>query len=207
MKRFSQWMTALSLTLAFTGAQATVITHSDPGEMHTDIAGATEIDFGNGCGYASCSGDFQIVTGDLSGRYAAPAGTESDNPYLSVPNPVSSGTAVLELGETANYFGLYWGSIDSYNTISFFLAGVLVDTFTGNDVSVAADGNQLASATNRFINFFFGDLRFDEVQLGSDGYAFESDNHAYATVSEPGTLALLGIALAGLVMARRRKQH
>lgn len=205
MSRFSQLMTALSLALAFTGANATVITQSGAGDMHTDVAGANEIDFSDGCGYASCDGDFQIVTGDLSGRYAAPAGTEGDNPYLTVPNPDRSGTAILTLGETANYFGLYWGSIDSYNTISFFLAGVLVDSFTGSDIAPPADGNQLASATNRFINFFFGDLRFDEVQLESDNYAFESDNHAYATVSEPGTLALLGIALTGLVMARRRK--
>lgn len=200
-------MTALLSATLIGSASATTVTMSEAGVMHTDVSGATEIDFSNGCGYASCTGDFAIVTGSQSGRYAAPAGIGTDNPYLSVPNPQRSGTAALKLGTTANYFGLYWGSVDSYNSISFYLLGALVDTFGGSQIAPPADGNQLAAATNRFINFFFGHLLFDEVRLDSDNYAFESDNHAYARVSEPGTLALMGLAVAGLLIARRRRKE
>jgi hypothetical protein len=47
---------------------------------------------------------------------------------------------------------------------------------------------------------------FDAVKLDSQGRAFETDNHAFATVPEPGTLALLALGLTGLLVARRRKQ-
>ena len=114
------------------------------------------------------------------------------------------------LSTTANYFGLYWGSIDTYNTLSFLLDGVLVDAFTGTEIAAyipgTANGNQSADSSNRYFNFFFGSQSFDEVQLDSQGFAFETDNHAFATVPEPGTLALMALGITGLVLARRRKQ-
>ena len=178
-------------------------------------AGVTTINFNNGsCGYVSCSGNYAIRSGS-GGGYAAPAtGSGSDGTkYLSVPDtiPGESLSAQFSLGTTANYFGLLWGSIDSYNTIDFLLGGTLVDSFTGSDVTApnAANGNQSAPSTNTYVNFL--DLpTFDTVRMTSTSYAFESDNHAFGTmgpndVPEPGNLALFALAALGLFAGFRRR--
>ncbi|MDI9246319.1 PEP-CTERM sorting domain-containing protein [Marinobacter sp. CHS3-4] len=204
-------LSASALALFFTtSAQAVLVTVEDGGQTTTTVTGASVETFNDGnCGtYVSCTGNFQIVSGSESGKYAQPADTGTK--YLSVPREGSSGTASLMLGTTANYFGLYWGSIDTYNTLTFLLNDQVVDAFTGTEIATyipgAADGNQTSYSSNRYFNFFFGSQTFDEVQLTSDGYAFETDNHAFATVSEPGTLALMALGVIGLLMARSRKQ-
>jgi hypothetical protein len=148
--------------------------------------------------------DYAIVSGSVGGLYAEPFGTVP--PYLTVPLESSNGSATFDLGFAANYFGLYWGSIDSYNSISFYLGGALVSSFTGSDVVMPADGNQTSTDTNRYVSFHFGAMSFDQVVLASNGYAFESDNHAFAKVPEPSILALLGLGLIGLGFARRRQR-
>jgi hypothetical protein len=192
-----------------TSAMATpVISLSAAGELNTSVAGATTVTFdaGNCAGYASCSGDYILTSGNASGLYAAPAGDTTG--YVSVPNPsVTSQTATFSLSGTADYFGLFWGSIDSYNSIAFFLNNVLVASFTGTDiVGSSANGNQISYASNRYINFDFGAGLYDTVSLTSHGFAFESDNHAFRkafSVSEPLTLVIFCLGLGGLVIARR----
>jgi hypothetical protein len=193
--------------LCATSAQAVpVVTLSNLGETTSSVTGVTTIDFNSGCGYTTCSGAYQIVSGSVSGQYAQPAGTSS--PYLTVPNPSSSGSATFSLGTQADYFGLFWGSIDSYNSITFLSGGNVVATYSGtNIVGAFANGNQVSYSSNRYINFFFTGESFDTIRLTSNGFAFESDNHAFRTASvpEPGTLALLGLGLMGVGFARRRK--
>ncbi len=165
MRNSVKLLAAGLIGLSASAAQAVVVTTSALGVTTTSIAGATTVDFNDGsCGYASCTGNFQVVLGSVSGQYAQPAGTNTR--YLSVPNPVSSGSATLSLGTEADYFGLYWGSIDNYNSISFYLAGSLVATYTGTDlVGQFANGNQVSYSSNRYINFDFGErpVRFHHV--------------------------------------------
>jgi len=207
VKSFAFVVAALSLSV---GANAVTVTASPVNQTTSSVAGITTVTFdgGNCAGYASCSGDFAIVSGSASGLYATPF---TDNTkYLSVPNPSqSTQTAILGLGTTANYFGLFWGSIDTYNLISFFLGNAEVASYTGSQLpNLTADGNQTAWTSNRYINFDFGSASFDTVKIISYGYAFESDNHAFrkTSVPEPMTLALMGLGLFGLVAARRFKR-
>ena len=196
------------LLLATGAAQALpIISLSNVGDVTTSVAGATTIDFNAGCGYASCVGDFALVSGNESGKYAQPLGVNSQ--YLSVPNPSpTTQSASFTLGATADYFGLFWGSIDSYNFISFYLNNALVASYSGSDiVGQFADGNQLSYSSNRYINFDFGNDLYDSVKLSSNGFAFESDNHAFkqlVSVTEPTTALLFLFGLLGLALARRQ---
>jgi hypothetical protein len=143
------------------------------------------------------------VTGSVSGQYATPFGITDR--YMTIGNA----TATLSLGGAHDYFGLFWGSIDTYNYLSFYNGSELVRTFGGSDLPpLLADGNQVAWTSNRYLNFFFTDGdRFDRVVMRSDGMAFESDNHAFRAVSvpEPATLALLAAGLLGIGVSRRRR--
>lgn len=209
--------TYISSAIAALGIAASVqatpisVTASAEGVTTSSVAGVTTVDFNNGtcAGYASCTGDFAIVTGSVSGKYAQPFGTTSA--FISVPNPSdTTHSATLSLGTQANYFGLFWGSIDTYNSISFFLGNNLIGSFSGSQLpNLTASGNQSEWSSNRYINFDFGGATFDTVQLNSSNFAFESDNHAYrkASVPEPMNLALMGLGLFGLFAARRFNRH
>ncbi|WP_331344975.1 PEP-CTERM sorting domain-containing protein [Cellvibrio sp. UBA7661] len=197
-----------SLLVAASAVQALpIVSLSNAGDVTTSVTGATTIDFNTGCDYSTCSGDFALVNGSQSGRYAQPFGVNSQ--YLSVPNPSpTTQRASFTLGTTADYFGLFWGSIDSYNFIRFYLDNTLVASYSGSDiVGKFADGNQLSLNSNRYINFTFSGESFDRVDLVSNGFAFESDNHAFKTlvsVTEPSTVLLLLMGLTGLFFARRQ---
>lgn len=214
---------ATLLGLGLSGAaSATTIDYASQtgpdGMPMSAVQGVTTVNFNDGqCGYISCGDNYRIATGSVSGRYGAPSysdgngGTVRDTtPYLSVPDDLSGGTSTdVALGTTANYFGLLWGSIDSYNTLSFLLDGQVVDSYNGMDITTpnSANGDQAAPSTNTYVNFY--DLpTFDGVRFTSGSYAFESDNHAYGTISdvpEPGNLALFALAGLGMLVAFRRR--
>jgi len=117
-------------------------------------------------------------TGDSLGLYAEPFHDTSN--YLTVQPAGSPET--IALNTTATRFGLYWGSMDTYNSIQFYRNGGLIDTVTGAQaaavVPALANGNQADDATNRYIEISaVGDgLGFDTVVLLSSQNSFEVDN-------------------------------
>ena len=201
---------AFGLALAASVAQAGISqTVEAPGVYTSQVGGVTTVNWNDGsCGaYTSCTGNGRILSGSASGLYASPYGI-SDN-YVTVPYYSSSGSVTLATPGSYNYFGLYWGSLDTYNSISFYNGGSLVGTYGGAQIfPLLANGGQGDWASNRYVNFFFtaGDV-FDHIVLTSTNYAFESDNHAFGNIKvpEPGSLAMFGFALLGLGVAARRR--
>jgi hypothetical protein len=155
--------------------------------------------------FTSISGNYHMVSGSQVGYYAAPSGDTST--YLSVPETGSAGNATVELAYKADYFGIYWGSMDTYNWINFFDGGTSVGTISGAQVADSnANGDWTNPGTNRYVNIT--GLTFDSFVLNSSQRAFEVDNIAVAAapVPEPATILLIGTGLFGIGLAGRRKK-
>lgn len=223
----------MRLIMIRAGLAAAVLVSGSIGSAHALTIGFSSCAAAPGSGLTSCdagaaittfdstslgslpsgySGNGAVRQGTVSGSYAQPGGPwptnlQGDNtPYLSVPSTGGNGTVTLTLSSAYNYFGLYWGSMDDYNTLKFYSGDTLVETVNGAAVITAANllGNQTNVGSNRYVDFYFGAASFDRIEFSSNGYAFESDNHALANVPEPGMLALLGFGLLCLSASRRR---
>ncbi len=176
--------------------------------VHSAVPGVMTVDFESALPAGWITGDYQVVQGSVVNHYAAPPNTGADansSWYLTVPYGQSSGTAQISPGGSYNYYGLYWGSIDDYNTLSFWNGTEEVFRFTGSEaaalVGAAPNGDQSIAA---YFNFF--DLpRFTGVRLSATQFAFETDNHAFGQVPLPATVALFAIGLLGLAGVRRER--
>ncbi len=158
-----------------------------------------------GPGLPTLSASPAIVQGTLVNNYAQPFGTKPDpSNYLAVAFG-SNGSVKVTPGGTYNYLGIWWGSIDPFNTLTFSNG----QSFTGSGLPppATADGDQTSTTSNLYVNFFL-DTPYTFFTLSYDGLSFEVDNIAVADIAavpEPATLLLLGAGLVGIGVYARRK--
>ena len=138
------------------------------------------------------------------GLYAQPFGDPTN--YMAV---LGGDSETITYAHWNTSFGLYWGSVDSYNTLTFYNGKTLVATVGGSDVAPAlsADGGQGNFASNGYV-LLTGLPSFNSVVVGSGSNSFEFDN-VTAAAPEPSTWAMFGIGFVGLasLAARRGRKN
>ena len=136
----------------------------------------------------SGSGNSGVVIGSSSAT-AAPfvgplPGNQDTTRYLSIGG---GGSETITFASEKNAFGLYWGSLDPYNSIKFYDGTTLVASYTGNDISpLFPTGNQGSFSSNGYVEFS-GLHVFDKVVLSSSSNAFEIDNISAGNLPAPDT--------------------
>jgi hypothetical protein len=154
----------------------------------------------------SFSTDGQAVQGSQADVYAAPYlsngngtpfGDSNDGPDTTTYLSTGIGSVTLTLPGQEMYVGLLWGSVDSYNSLSFYNGSTLVGTVTGTDVTSNANGDQGVLGTY-YVNINSTES-FNTVVASSTQYAFEFDNVAFnpQAVPEPSSFALALIGMTG----------
>jgi hypothetical protein len=163
-----------------------------------------------------------LVTGSSSGQWAAPyfsgdtAAAFGETPtsgqdasqYLAVKG---GGSATINFGSSQQYLGLLWGSVDTYNTLSFYNGSTLIGSITGSQVAASANGDQGQNGTY-YVNIN-SSTAFNKIVITSSQNSFELDDVAVSTTPlsasptpEPSTMALVAVGLAFTVWAAKRRQ-
>jgi VCBS repeat-containing protein len=152
----------------------------DSGNFHSTALGAT----------FSSSGHAGVVIGSSSVT-AAPfvgplPGNQDTTHYLSIG---ANGSETITFASEMNAFGLYWGSLDSYNSIKFYDGTTLVASYTGDQISpLFPTGDQGSFSSNGYVEFS-GLHAFNKVVLSSTSNAFEIDNISAGYIPPPGLSA------------------
>lgn len=189
---------AISLGLSIPAGAAPVLTITSG--MFSTQAGATSTSFDGGtlpAGFTASGPNAGVVSGSLQYVYADPTGDATPYAYAG---PGSSVTYTF--ASPANYFGLYWGSPDAYNLLTFTDVNNVTTTY---DLPGAYLNNQTAV----YANLFDTGANWKSVTFTSTTAAFEFDNVATALLAtpEPTSIALLagGLLAIGFGALRRRK--
>ena len=157
-------------------------------------------------GGATFSGSAVIMNNEgqaSNGLYAEPYNDTTN--YMAV---LGGGAETIAYSAPKTSFGLYWGSVDTYNILQFLNGSTVVAGITGANVTPLMDnGGQSSYASNGYV-LISGLPAFTSVVMTSSSNSFEFDNVA-AGAPEPSTWAMLGIGFVGLASfaTRRGRKH
>ena len=124
--------------------------------------------------------------------------------------------AVLKEGMTTLYMppaielSLYIGSLDPYNSLTFYHLGGGVETITGFDLGAvpgaSANGKQYSAQANGRFTFRF-DTPVIGVDFQSSNNSFEISNIGVISVPEPEAWAMMLIGIGFIGFAKRRQSY
>jgi hypothetical protein len=194
--------------------------------------GSSSVSFNSGAevlSFTGGAGGGQIVQGSTASgvpTYVAPilSGSEGSGAVTSTYGTSGiNGNATLTFSTAQTYLGPLWGSVDSYNLITFYNGLTEVGTLGGptvlaNDSSIVASGGNGANGYpagltpdgTTYVNIDLPDGFTSAVfTCTGQNYNFEFDNFSFddgsSSVPDGGTTAvLLGGALVGLQALRRK---
>ena len=211
MRWFSKSALAAIALCACTTAASAAVNFTSPNPFDTNGYGPGESlvwDFDSVAnpGFSYFGG---VLPFSIPGVAAAPAGDATNYGFAF---PGFDSTFLVTSGSITS-LSFYLGSLDEYNTISFFNGAALVGSFTGSQLTIPnpANGDQTAGDTNRRYFFTFGAAdNVNRVVFNTTQPAFEFDNIAAAIsgVPEPSTWAMmiLGFGLVGFSLRNNRRR-
>ena len=187
----------------------TYVTFDDP--LPSGLTVTTTTDGGLVTGTSSKNAP-PYVSGNNSVNFNTANGADTTQ-YLTSGKLDAGGSITFNFASAQNYFGLLWGSVDTYNTLSFYDGATLIGSLTGADVLGLIPSPNTGASGTVYANIL-SDEGFNTVVATSTQYAFEIDNVAfgasYSAVPEPstvvaGALLLLPFGVSTLRIMRKNK--
>ena len=148
-------------------------------------------------GTATTSG---LFTGSTTGVVAAPTGDTSEYFAALGAGGTNHGVGTLTSTTPISSLSVEIGSLDSFNTVSFFSGGTLVESLTGTEISPTL----VDTSTTAYYDFTDTSGTFDSVSFSSDPHnALEIDNIGISAAPEPSTWAVVVLSAFGLCTLNR----